>query len=87
MRCSVSFSRKTACSKIFLSSLPRAYSDRLRLRGERGEYGSPHSVEFLAGALEELEKGYDHSLIPTDIQAWYFDSSDEEDTVSERERE
>ena len=40
-------------------------------------------MEFLAGALEELEKGYDHSLIPTDIQAWYFDSSDEEDTVSE----
>ena len=27
----------------------------------------------------------DHSLIPTDIQAWYIDSSDEEDTVSERE--
>ena len=27
----------------------------------------------------------DHSLIPTDIQAWYVDSSDEEDTVSERE--
>ena len=32
------------------------------------------------------EKGdIDHSLIPTDIQAWYTDSSDEEDTVSERE--
>ena len=32
------------------------------------------------------EKGdIDHSLIPTDIQAWYVDSSDEEDTVSERE--
>ena len=27
----------------------------------------------------------DHSLISTDIQAWYVDSSDEEDTVSERE--
>ena len=27
----------------------------------------------------------DHSLIPTDIQAWYVDSSDAEDTVSERE--
>ena len=24
-------------------------------------------------------------MIPTDIQAWYIDSSDEEDTVSERE--
>ena len=34
------------------------------------------------------EKGdIDHSLIPTDIQVWYIDSSDEEDTVSERESE
>ena len=27
----------------------------------------------------------DHSLISMDIQAWYIDSSDEEDTVSKRE--
>ena len=33
------------------------------------------------------KRDIDHSLIPTDIQAWYIDSSDEEDTVSERERE
>ena len=32
------------------------------------------------------EKGdIDHSLIPTDIQAWYIDNSDEEDTVFKRE--
>ena len=32
------------------------------------------------------EKGdVDHSLIPTDIQEWYIDSSDEEEIVSERE--
>ena len=85
MRCAVSFSRKTACSTIFLSSLPRAYSERLRLSGERGEYGSPHSAEFLAGSSEDEEGYIDHSLIPTDIQAWYVDSSDEEDTVSKRE--
>ena len=27
----------------------------------------------------------DHSLILADVQAWYIDSSDEEDTISERE--
>ena len=27
----------------------------------------------------------DHSLIPNDIQEWYVDSSDEEETISERE--
>ena len=32
------------------------------------------------------EKGdIDNSLIPIDIQEWYIDSSDEEETVSERE--
>ena len=32
------------------------------------------------------EKGdIDHSLIPNDIQEWYVDSSDEEETLSERE--
>ena len=58
MRCAISFSRKTACSTISLSSLPRAYSERLRLSGERGEYGSPHSAEFLAGTSEEWERRY-----------------------------
>ena len=67
--------------------MSKAYSARLRLSGERGEYGSPYSAQFLAGTYSRRNgKGdIDHSLIPTDIQAWYVDSSDEEDTVSERE--
>ena len=42
----------------------------------------------LLRAHRRNEKGdIDHSLIPADIQAWYIDSSDEKDTISDHESE
>ena len=73
-----------ACSTISLSSLPRAYSERLRAVKE---VSTDRLIQrsFWRAHRRNEKRDIDHSLIPTDIQARYIDNSDEEGIVSERE--
>ena len=83
--CIVLLSGKAACSTASIPSLSRAYSARLCDGGQRGSTDRIIQRSFWRAHRRNEKGNIDHSLIPMDIQAWYIDRSDGEDTVSERE--